>query len=63
MLSPMRPAGSRRSLRQATRIKLFRRIDRVLPTGTVTLEKGTYTFRCTISGHEAAGMKGKITVS
>jgi plastocyanin len=32
-------------------------------TGTVTLEKGTYTFRCTISGHEAAGMKGKITVS
>ena len=32
-------------------------------TGSVTLEKGTYTFRCTISGHEAAGMKGKITVS
>jgi uncharacterized cupredoxin-like copper-binding protein len=29
---------------------------------TVTLKKGTYTFYCPVDGHEAAGMKGKITV-
>ena len=31
-------------------------------TGTVTLAKGTYTFECTVPGHAAAGMKGKIVV-
>jgi len=30
---------------------------------TVTLKKGTYTFYCPVSGHEAAGMKGKLVVS
>ena len=30
--------------------------------GTVTLSKGTYDFDCTVSGHAAAGMKGKIEV-
>jgi plastocyanin len=32
-------------------------------TGTVTLEKGTYDYDCTIAGHAAQGMKGKIEVS
>jgi plastocyanin len=32
-------------------------------TGTVTLKKGTYDFECTIPGHAAAGMKGKVVVS
>ena len=27
-------------------------------TGTVTLQKGTYTFECTIAGHAAAGYEG-----
>jgi len=31
-------------------------------TGTVTLSKGTYDFECTVSGHAAAGMKGKVVV-
>ena len=31
-------------------------------TGTVTLSKGSYDFECTVSGHAAAGMKGKIVV-
>jgi uncharacterized cupredoxin-like copper-binding protein len=32
-------------------------------TVTVTLKKGkTYTFYCPVPGHEALGMKGKITV-
>jgi len=31
-------------------------------TATVTLAKGTYDFECTVSGHAAAGMKGKIVV-
>ena len=31
-------------------------------TGTVTLAAGTYDFKCTISGHAAAGMNGKIVV-
>ena len=30
---------------------------------TVTLRKGTYTFYCPVSGHEAAGMKGRLIVS
>jgi plastocyanin len=32
-------------------------------SGTVTLQKGTYQFECTIPGHAQAGMKGKIEVS
>jgi plastocyanin len=32
-------------------------------TGTVTLEKGTYDFQCTIPGHAQAGMKGTVVVS
>ena len=31
-------------------------------SGTVTLSKGTYDFDCTVPGHAAAGMKGKIEV-
>ena len=31
-------------------------------SATVDLEPGTYTFYCDIPGHEAAGMKGTITV-
>ena len=31
-------------------------------SGTVTLAKGTYDFECTVPGHAAAGMKGKIVV-
>jgi uncharacterized cupredoxin-like copper-binding protein len=30
---------------------------------TVTLKKGKYTFYCPVPGHEAAGMKGTLTVS
>jgi uncharacterized cupredoxin-like copper-binding protein len=30
---------------------------------TVTLKPGTYTFYCPVPGHEAAGMKGTLTVS
>ncbi len=32
-------------------------------SGKVRLEKGKYTFYCSIPGHEEAGMKGTITVS
>ena len=32
-------------------------------SGSVTLQKGTYSFECTIPGHAAAGMKGKVVVS
>jgi plastocyanin len=32
-------------------------------TGKVQLKKGTYTYYCSIPGHEAAGMKGTLTVS
>jgi uncharacterized cupredoxin-like copper-binding protein len=34
-------------------------------TGTfvVTLKKGTYVYNCPISGHTAAGMKGKLAVT
>jgi uncharacterized cupredoxin-like copper-binding protein len=30
---------------------------------TATLKKGTYTFYCQVPGHEAAGMKGTLTIS
>ncbi len=30
---------------------------------TVKLTKGTYTYFCTVPGHEQAGMKGTLTVS
>lgn len=29
---------------------------------TANLKKGTYTYFCTVPGHEAAGMKGTLTV-
>ena len=29
---------------------------------TLTLPKGTYTYYCSVPGHEAAGMKGTLTV-
>lgn len=32
-------------------------------TVTATLKKGTYTFLCTVPGHAAAGMKGKLTIT
>ena len=31
-------------------------------TVTATLKKGTYTFYCEVSDHEADGMKGKLVV-
>lgn len=31
-------------------------------TASATLRKGRYTFYCTVQGHEAAGMKGTLTV-
>jgi plastocyanin len=31
-------------------------------TVSATLQPGTYTFYCSVDGHEAAGMKGTITV-
>jgi nitrite reductase (NO-forming) len=31
-------------------------------SATVTLSKGTHSFDCTVPGHAAAGMKGKIEV-
>jgi plastocyanin len=32
-------------------------------TGTVTLQKGTYKYECTVDGHAQQGMKGEIEVS
>jgi len=32
-------------------------------TGTVTLNKGTYKYECTVDGHAQQGMKGEIEVS
>jgi plastocyanin len=32
-------------------------------TASTTLKAGTYTFYCPVPGHEAAGMKGTLTVS
>jgi uncharacterized cupredoxin-like copper-binding protein len=31
-------------------------------TLSVTLKRGTYSYRCTLPGHAAAGMKGRLTV-
>lgn len=32
-------------------------------TVSVKLKPGTYTFYCTVPGHEAGGMKGKLVVT
>ena len=32
-------------------------------TATFTLAAGTYKFYCSVAGHEAAGMKGTLTVA
>ena len=32
------------------------------PPFTVTLKAGTYTFYCSVAGHEAGGMTGTLTV-
>ena len=34
-----------------------------MSTVTVTLKPGTYTYYCPVAGHEAAGMKGTLTVN
>jgi uncharacterized cupredoxin-like copper-binding protein len=33
-----------------------------ISTVTAALKPGTYTFYCSVDGHEAAGMKGTLTV-
>jgi plastocyanin len=33
-----------------------------IATGRVTLTKRTYSFECTVPGHAAAGMRGKVDV-
>ncbi len=38
-------------------------ITKGVARATLTLMKGTYVFYCSVPGHEAAGMKGKLTVS
>lgn len=51
---------------QATHdLKLAGKKTKVLKTGEratlkVTLKKGTYAFLCTVPGHAALGMKGKL---
>jgi plastocyanin len=37
--------------------------DGGVSTVTVDLKPGTYTYYCSVPGHEAAGMKGVLTVS
>ena len=32
-------------------------------THAVTLQKGTYTFYCSVTGHRSGGMEGRITVT
>jgi uncharacterized cupredoxin-like copper-binding protein len=32
-------------------------------TVTATLKAGTYTFYCSVPGHEQAGMRGTLTVT
>jgi nitrite reductase (NO-forming) len=32
-------------------------------TLTVTLKKGSWAYKCTVAGHAAAGMKGKLKVT
>ncbi len=34
-----------------------------ISTVTATLKRGRYQFYCTVPGHEAAGMKGTLTVT
>lgn len=34
-----------------------------ISTAVATLKVGTYTFYCTVAGHEAAGMKGVLKVT
>jgi plastocyanin len=38
-------------------------ITKGVTTATLSLKRGTYVFYCSVPGHEAAGMKGKLTVS
>jgi plastocyanin len=57
------PSGSRHSV--AIKGKGAGKVVGKGGTSTVsaTLKKGKYTFFCTVPGHEAAGMKGTLTVS
>ena len=49
--------------RGAKKLGGTRTITKGVASATLTLKKGTYTFYCSVPGHEAAGMKGKLTVS
>ena len=55
--------SSTRSRSTDTAARRSRRTPARSATGTVTLAKGTYNFECTIPGHAAAGMKGKVVVA